>query len=352
MKYCLFCRESFEDEMQTCPYCGDELLDELPDEDYADDAYAWHGGRAAEKEPEREGPPVVQVAIITSQGDLEAAVDVLKEEEIYFEIEDADRSAAAAGIIPTRAWRLLVDQEEAHDAFVLLVCAIPQAFPRPVADRFAEQSDEGEGARNETAARAAEAIEEIFSRPEGTIDGAVLARHVIEVFSSENPVAITRTKLRLARAGDAAAALLAGIAVEAAAAGGEGAEGVLFHTMQVLEATGYAGALEKVESLYDSPVAQVRTRAAYAAGRLGDPAAVDRLLDLLEDENEDVRYEASESIWRLTGFDFDFEPEAAAEEQQENIRRLREMWREGRKTASVRGRVTLRRLLQGLQGGM
>jgi hypothetical protein len=96
----------------------------------------------------------------------------------------------------------------------------------------------------------------------------------------------------------------------------------------------------------------VRTRAAWAAGRLGNPEAVDRLLDLLEDEDEDVRYEASESIWRLTGFDFDFEPEAPVEKERENVEGLRRMWARTRKAAGVRGRTTLKQLLQGLGGGV
>ncbi|MHC4713222.1 MAG: hypothetical protein ACYTAN_08130 [Planctomycetota bacterium] len=86
MKYCLFCRESFEDEMLTCPYCGDDLLDELPDEDYGEEAFAPHNGRPAPEREESEGPPVIQAAIIAGREDLEAAVAVLKEVDIYFEI--------------------------------------------------------------------------------------------------------------------------------------------------------------------------------------------------------------------------------------------------------------------------
>ncbi|MCD6405309.1 MAG: HEAT repeat domain-containing protein [Planctomycetes bacterium] len=135
--------------------------------------------------------------------------------------------------------------------------------------------------------------------------------------------------------------LLAQIAVESAASGGDGAERVLFHLMQVLEAVGYSEALGEIEVLYDSPVPQVRMRAAYAAGRLGAVEAVERLLDLLEDEEEDVRYEASESVWRLTGLDFEFEPSAPVEQEQENLARLRETWQRSGKSAHIRGKITL-----------
>lgn len=349
MKYCLFCRESYEDAMQTCPYCGDELLDELPDEGYGDEAYAYHGGRPDDQEQgAEEGPPVVQVAIITSQEDLEAAVEVLKAGGIYFEIEDADRMSANAGIIPSRAWRLMVEQDQTHDAFLRLVSAIPQAFPRAVAE---EVGEDGEEPRDESAAEAVESIEDILNGSKKTADEAALAGSVITVFSCEDPVAIARTKLLLARGRESSAGTLSRIAIEAAGAGGEGAESVLFHVMQVLEALGHDSALAGMEQLYESSVAQVRTRAAWAAGRLGNPEAVDRLLDLLEDEDRDVRYEASESIWRLTGFDFDFEPEAPLEEEREKVEGLRRMWARARKSASVRGRMTLKQLLQGFGGG-
>lgn len=350
MKYCLFCRESYEDEMQTCPYCGDDLLDELPEEGDAAEAYAYHGGHSADQEQEsEEGQPVIQAAIITSQDDLEAAVDVLTQGGIYFEIEDADRMSANAGIIPARAWRLLVEQDQAHDAFVRLVSAIPQAFPRVVAE---EVGEDGQERRDESAAAAVESIENILNGSETMSDETALAGGVIAVFSCEDPVAIARTKLLLARRGESSAEMLSRIAIEAAGAGGEGAESVLFHTMQVLEALSHDSALTGMEQLYKSPVAQVRTRSAWAAGRLGNPEAVDRLLDLLEDEDEDVRYEASESIWRLTGFDFDFEPEAPVEKERENVEGLRRMWARTRKAVGVRGRTTLKQLLQGLGGGV
>ncbi len=347
MKYCLFCRESFEDEMWTCPYCGDELLDDLPEEGDADESYASHGEGARQEEPEEEGvPPVVQVAIVTSQEDLEAAVAVLKETNIYFEIEDADRRSAEAGIIPARAWRLLVAEEAAHDAFLRLISAIPRAFPREVA----EKADQGNDEEDETVAEASVLIEDILSSPGDQMDEVALARQVIAVFSSEAAVIIARAKIMLSRAGEDVAEMLVRIAAEAAATGGERAESVLFHSMQVLEAMGVPrGAREAMERLYDSPVEQVRSRAAYGAGRLGDPAAVERLLDMLEDRSEQVRYEASESIWRLTGFDFDFEPSAPVEEERENIMKLREMWKGARGSASVRGRVTLRGLLGGFR---
>ncbi|MHC4713221.1 MAG: HEAT repeat domain-containing protein [Planctomycetota bacterium] len=175
-----------------------------------------------------------------------------------------------------------------------------------------------------------------------------LAKCVILVFSSEDGLSIAAAKALLAQRGVSVGPVLADIAVEAAANGGEGAEQVLFHSLQALEAVEFTGALAGFETLYDSPQPQVRMRAAYGAGRLGSIDAVDRLLGLLEDEDEDVRYEASEAIWRLTGFDFEFEPYAPVEEERDNIVTLRNLWEAGRSSARVRDRVTLRGILQSL----
>ncbi len=334
MKYCLFCREAFDDDPQECPYCGGELVDELPGADSADqDAYS-----AGDDEPEPATPDteLLQVAIATSEMDLRAIVAVLKESDIYFEIEEVDRQQVEAGLVPGRAWRLLVGADEAYAAFTKLVADVPQAFPHSVTNALTPASEESESPSDVPAK-----IEEMLALPSSQSNSAKLAQALIRTFSSDNPDEMAAVKSILARHAATVEPLLAQIAVESAAAGGDGAERVLFHLMQVLEAVGYSEALGEIEALYDSPVPQVRTRAAYAAGRLGAVEAVERLLGLLEDEEEDVRYEASESIWRLTGLDFEFEPSAPVEEESENLARLREAWQRSGKSGHVRGKVTL-----------
>lgn len=340
MKYCLFCRDSFEDEVEACPYCGGELAGELPDDAEGVGAREDESPSGAGLEEEH----LLQVAIITSEEDLTAAVEVLRDENVYFEIDEVERTKARAGVIPGRAWRLLVEAEEAHEAFLSLVKRIPRAFPRPVG-----QAEGGQARENDRTEDVPSRVEEILDSADPGAASAELARAVVHVFCSDDAAAIARSMRALARRGGEVGGLLARIAVESARSGGEGAERVLFHSMKVLEAIGHDEALPEIEALYSSPVPQVRSRASYAAGRLGNPEAVDALLDL-EDEDEDVRYEASEAVWRLTGLDFEFEPYAPLEEERENVHRLRETWRQAGTKIRVRGRITLADLFRGFQG--
>lgn len=321
MKYCLFCREAFEDDINVCPYCSDELSDTLPG---PDEEHEPHGGTFAGKdEPvdsaDDENIPLVQVAIIESEAGLRAAVEVLKVHGIYFEIEETDRAKARAGIVARRAWRLLADADEAHRAFLNLVEEAPGLFPSEVRKQFAEPPDVDEAGRGALMG----IIEILDSGDEHR--GEELAAAIISGFAADDPEAVAAAKNALVTHG-AVAPLLADIAGQSISAGGEGAERVLFNTLEILEAMGYVPALERIEPHYDSPVPQVRARAAYAAGRLGITDGVDALLPLLEDEDEDVRYEASEAVWRLTGLEFEFDPYASLEDEADNVKRITQAW--------------------------
>lgn len=352
MKYCLFCRESFEDEMSACPYCGDELADELPEEGCVEGPSAPARDAACETIPGEEAaevPEVLMVAAIGAEEDLKEAVDVLKELDIYFEIEPIDDFSGITGMRSTAAWRLLVEVDSAHEAFLVLVEKIPHAFPRSIVEWAAADAHSGEGSQAAgTASDPAGQLRLILAEPLNDLAALEVAKLLIEVFSGPDAEAIARLKAELAREAANAAPVTAEVSAEAISLGGEGAERVLFHCMQVLEAVGFDQALSRIEPHYASDVAQVRTRAAYAAGRLGNMDAVDALLDLLEDPDEDVRYEASESIWRLTGFDFEFEPHAQVAEEAARLAALREMWARGRTSASVRSRTKLADIFKGL----
>ncbi len=351
MKYCLFCRESFEDEMLTCPYCSDALADELPDEGYVDEPSAPAHDAASEATPEEAAvaPEVLMVAVLGAEEDLKAAVDVLKELDIYFEIESIDDFSVITGMRSTAAWRLLVEADNAREAFLALVEKIPHAFPRSVVEWAAADRESGKGPQTADPPRdPAGQLRRILAEPLNDLEALEVAKLLIEAFSGPDAETIARLKGELAREAVSAAPVTAEVAAEAISLGGEGAERVLFHCMQVLEAVGFDQALSRVEPHYASEVAQVRTRAAYAAGRLGNTDAVDALLDLLGDPDEDVRYEASESIWRLTGFDFEYEPHAQVAEEAANLAMLREMWAQRRASASVRSRTKLADIFKGL----
>ena len=351
MKYCLFCRESFEDEMLTCPYCSDELADELPDEGCVEQPSALAPDAASEATPEEAAvpPEVLMVAVLGTEEDLKAAVDVLKELDIYFEIESIDGFSGITGMRTAAAWRLLVEADNAREAFLALVDKIPHAFPRSVVEWADADRESGKGPQTaDPPSDPAGQLRRILAEPLSDLAALEVAKLLIEAFSGPDAEAIAMLKGELARKAPRAAPVIAEVAAEAISMGGEGAERVLFHCMQVLEAVGFDQALSRVEPHYASGVAQVRTRAAYAAGRLGNTDAVDALLDLLEDPDEDVRYEASESIWRLTGFDFDFEPHAQVPEEAAKLAALREMWAERRTSASVRSRTKLADIFKGL----
>jgi len=322
MRYCLFCREAFADDPAKCPYCDGELVDRLPEPDEddadrdADEDSLKHGEGQTE---EGEGEPLVEVAVVDKEEDLRAAVDVFKEHGMNFEIEEVNPDEIK--VISGREWRLLVPADEAESAFVRLVHQAPFIFPRHMREHFksAPVADEGEvPPAAETAAKIPAMLEE--KPPVSSID---LTRAIAEGLALRGSRSVVRAKLALAMHGVQVAPLLAGIVAEAISAGGEGAEALIFNSLEVLEAIGYDDAIEKIEPLYDSPTPQVRSRAAYAAGRLGDPGSVGGLLDLLADEDEDVRYEASEAIWRLTGLDFEYDPYKPIEEERRHVEDLR-----------------------------
>jgi len=349
MKYCLFCRDSFEDDVKTCPYCGGELTDRLPepDDDGPDDAGDLEAPpRDIADEPEPDASfqgPLVPVVIVNSEDDLRAAVDVLKEHGIYFEIDQADPLQKVYGLTTGRTWRLLVREDEGPDAFLKLVKALPGLFPREIVQNMEEDSQE-----SDESSLAAARVVEIIQSPSAEKAGGELARAIMTAFAGDDSDGIARAKFYLARKGAAVVPLLREIAAQAAENGGDGSERVLFNSLEILEALGDRTTLERLEPLYASAAPQVRSRAAYAAGRLGAAEAVDGLLELLTDEDEDVRYEASESIWRLTGLDFDFDPYLPVGEQLQQISALRDAWAKSAKTGAVRNRVDLSAILRAM----
>ena len=59
--------------------------------------------------------------------------------------------------------------------------------------------------------------------------------------------------------------------------------------------------------------------------RLGSGEAIPGLVELLSDVDVDVRAEAADALWEMTGESFDFAPTAALEAREEAIRRW-EAW--------------------------
>jgi hypothetical protein len=351
MKYCLFCRDSFPDDASVCPRCGGELSpappdpDDAPDErdDELDDDSPEIPGEPAAVDPDFQGP-LVPVAFIKAEEDLRAAVAVLTEHGIYFEIDEAESTPRIVGLSALgRGWRLLVREEEGPDAFLRLVKAMPHIFPDEIAAEAAE-ADEHEAEYS----LAADVVVDLLHAPVREVSGDVLAKAIITAFSGDDSESVARAKYALARRGEEVAPLLSEIAAQAAAQGGEGAEAVLYNVLEILEALGDTATLPKLEALYSSAHPQVRARAAYAAGRLGAPEAVDALLALLSDADEDTRYEASEAIWRLTGIESDFDPYHAPAEEYANVQSIRDAWARSDKKSTPRSRANLADLLRTL----
>lgn len=337
VKYCMFCREAFEDEMRTCPYCEGELMTELPDE-----------GEAEEKVSEPEDPmqgKLVPVVIVGNEEDLRAASGVLAEFGISFEIDDADVLRKTFPVFMGKpAWRILVQPDEGPDAFLKLAKALPQLFPPEVREALEREREE----HPDEARLAALRIQDAAKGPVQEMMTSTLAKDVITVFAGEDENGIAVAQGALARRGREVAGLLSEIAVQSVAEGGEGAERVLYNALEVLEALGYSKTLDRIEPLLESQTPQVRARAAYATGRLGEPSAVDSLLALLSDADEEVRYEASEAVWRLTGMDFEFDPYRKIDDEHEHVEAIRRQWEASDKKGRVRNKADLATLLAAL----
>jgi hypothetical protein len=397
MRFCLFCRDSFDDDPDRCPTCGGQLVDTVPDDTDEPPAPRPHDPTVDES---FQGA-LVPLVLVRTEDDLRAAVAVLSEFGIYFEIDsNPDALSRLYPVVPSRAWQILVRDSDGPEAFLRLVKALPSIFPAEVAEAVRADS-----ASDDPASLAAERVVELLSPeadqssdvgarravpavsssdssipvdanqpsdvgarravpdasssdssipPEADHSSDVGARRavpglvesIILAFSSDDPDSVAVAKSALAKKGAPIAPLLTQIAATAVAEGGEGAERVLFHTLEVLEALGDDALLPKLAPLLSAAASAVRARAAYAAGRLGAPLAVDLLLPLLEDHDEDVRYEANEAIWRLSGLDFDFDPYQSIETQQPNIAALKDAWESSPTTGRVRNRTTLQDILR------
>ncbi len=350
MKYCLFCRDSFADDPEVCPLCGGELSDSVPEDSSTDDdsterQYSEYDEPAGGHDPDdpMQGE-LVPVVMVGSEEDLRAAVEVLSGHGIDFEIVEGDRTRQLFGLVPGRSWRILVAPDKGPDAFLKLVKALPRIFPREVTERLKDEL------ADQNALQAADAVAAALATP--SADSTALVSGVITAFAGEDADAIAKVRYVLAKAGARVAPLLSQIAIESVREGGTGAEQVLFNILSVLEAIEDSTALEGLLGYFTNDVAQVRARAAYAAGRLGDPQAVDALLDLFDDEDEEVRYEASEAVWRLTGIDFDFDPYLPPAEQKAAAQAVRDAWSVSGKHGVVRNAVSLVDILRSMGDGV
>ncbi|MFA4985772.1 MAG: HEAT repeat domain-containing protein [Candidatus Brocadiia bacterium] len=94
--------------------------------------------------------------------------------------------------------------------------------------------------------------------------------------------------------------------------------------------------LPLLRSLLNNPVAQVRCRSAWALGEIPANDNVPALIAALSDEDADMRFYAINSLYRLTGLKFDFEPRGAEEARAKAIALWAEWWEKNKATFKVK----------------
>ncbi len=98
----------------------------------------------------------------------------------------------------------------------------------------------------------------------------------------------------------------------------------LVHDAFAQKAAGARQALEDVIELAWDPSPAVRRNFCLAAGRLESHTLLPCLVSLLDDPEEEVRYEASGALYGITHKDFDYDSEAPAEERALAVARWKE----------------------------
>ncbi|GEM_PF-4690702 len=98
----------------------------------------------------------------------------------------------------------------------------------------------------------------------------------------------------------------------------------LVHTMFEASSPGVAKMLEDLVELAWDPSSSARRNFCLAAGQLSADPLLPPLVSLLDDPDEDVRYEASGALYGLVHLDFDYDSEAPAEERALAVARWKE----------------------------
>lgn len=85
-----------------------------------------------------------------------------------------------------------------------------------------------------------------------------------------------------------------------------------------------AGGCQRGGGQAATPNSQSRIREAAVIGARGQDAPLDRLVELLDDEDLAVRYEAQRSLYRATGADLGYHYALTKEQRRESVDRWRE----------------------------
>jgi len=302
MRRCPQCGEVYEDHVEVCPDCGANLVaehDSVPDEAQGE---AW-----PELPPDRDA---FDICPFRDEDQAREALGLLRERGISGEMGSVDLRRQGASLFRRRVLTVRVSRADARRAIELLVAEAPHVLPQHVLTEvwraLAEQIPDLPSGLPPVLAEPLETLlaggaELLPDLLQGYLYGGQLGSrcHYVLVHMQADPEPmVAQATMEACRAGDADTA----------------------SRLRFL-LTDLAGqrTVGEFRAFLRSADPAARQLAAWLLGAVPMIEAVTVLVEMLEDEDLDVRVQAIETLNRVSGQDLGFEPEAGEEERSEAV---------------------------------
>ncbi len=289
MRVCPICRCEYEAHVARCPDCDVELREVADTRELAP---------AASQE--------ILSFPVSSRADAELAHKLLLQRGVPCEIEEVDARKEGLSLFRSVTFLLKIEAAHAGPALDILLSELPGIFPRELLSHVRAGVEPPGTSDRELEEVSRASIEELV---EG---GSRTLFVVVKALLRGDEALVRKAELALVQMGEPAARLLTNLVCDACRLNDRVTLGKLRSSLSRLADLGTA---ETIAGLTKDRNPVVRANALRVLGRLGNKSVIPYLVRALGDEQEKVREEANESLWRLTGRSFGFDPRASLEER-------------------------------------
>jgi len=289
MRVCPVCQCEYEAHVRRCPDCDAELRQVSDLEELAP---------AASQE--------LLSLPVSSRSDAELAHKLLLQQGVPCEIERVDARKEGLSLFRSVTFLLRIESAYAGRALGLLLSELPGIFPRELASYLQAEAARPGASDQELEAVRRTSIEEL-------VEGGSRSLFVlVKALLRGDEMLVRKAELALVQIGEPAARLLTNLVCDACRLDDRVTLGKL---RSCLARLADPGTVERIAGLTKDRDPIIRANALRVLGRLANRAAIPYLVQGLGDEQEKVREEANESLWRLTGRSFGFDARAPLEER-------------------------------------
>lgn len=289
MRICPLCRCEYEAHVVRCPECEVELRQVSDLEQLAPAAVEQFASLP-----------------IRSRQDAELAHKLLTDRGLPSVIEEVDARKQGLSLFRPLTFLLKIEPAYLERALHILLTELAGIFPREIVSYLLARQEQRGASGQELEQVSAASIEELVSAGSGGLFALVNA------LLRGDEMLVKKAELALVQVGGPAARLLTDLVSDACRLDDRVTMGKLRSCLAQLADL---GTVEKIAGLSDDRDPRIRANALRALGRLKHKAAIPYLIRGLADEHEKAREEANESLWRLTGRSFGFDPKALPEER-------------------------------------